>query len=326
MQNHHYHPPPFLRNGQLQTVLASSGFRAWGPNPMGAAARDEIIPAGDGVRLLGARSAQADASAKGLAILLHGWEGSIESTYMRCTGRALFAGGFDVFRLNFRDHGASHHLNRGLFYAAQLDEVFAAVAEVAASAGDRPAFLAGFSLGGNFALRISRRCAARPIPNLRRVVAVSPVLDPETSTRRIDRHPLIRRYFIRKWRRSLETKQRLFPGLHDFGEVLSLGSIMAMTECLLRRDGRFRSAHDYFEAYALRGATLSTLTVPTTLITAADDPIIPVADFKKLAANPPTEVIVHRHGGHNGFLDGSGRSGFYETGLARIFAADILHA
>jgi hypothetical protein len=317
--NHRYRPPFFLRNGQVQTVLASSAFRAWGPNPMRAAARQEIVAAGDGVRLLGARSVQDASPSKGLAILLHGWEGSSESTYVRCTGRALFASGYDVFRLNFRDHGASHHLNRGIFYAVRLDEVFGAVAGLAASAGERPVFLAGFSLGGNFALRISRRCTVQPIPNLRRVVAISPVLDPEASTLRVDRHPLIRRYFLKKWRRSLAIKQRLFPGFHDFGDVLGLDSIMAMTESLLRREAGYPSAREYFQAYGLRGTALSSLTVPTTLVTAADDPIIPVVDFKNLEVRPPAEIIVHRHGGHNGFLEGGGRSGFYETALGRIF-------
>ena len=65
--------------------------------------------------------------AAGQVILLHGWEGSADSTYILRTGNALYRRGYDIFRLNFRDHGDSHHLNRGIFYAVLLEEVFQAV-------------------------------------------------------------------------------------------------------------------------------------------------------------------------------------------------------
>jgi predicted alpha/beta-fold hydrolase len=121
-----YATPFWLRNGHLQTFLASSGFRARGSNRMREAACDVILEAGGGIRLLGSHSRHPGTVAKGLVVLLHGWEGSIGSTYMLCTGRALYRRGYEVFRLNFRDHGRSHHLNRGIFYAVLLDEVFEA--------------------------------------------------------------------------------------------------------------------------------------------------------------------------------------------------------
>ena len=89
------------------------------------------------IRLLGSHSRHPATVPKGLVVLLHGWEGSIDSTYMRCTGRALYRRGYDLFRLNYRDHGCSHRLNEGIFYAVLLDEVFEAVAQAAALAAVR---------------------------------------------------------------------------------------------------------------------------------------------------------------------------------------------
>ncbi|MBC2745388.1 MAG: alpha/beta fold hydrolase, partial [Desulfosarcina sp.] len=171
-------PPFFLKPAGVQTVLASAGLRAWGENPMVDAAREIILTTGEGVRLLGYMSRQPRPHNKGLVILLHGWEGSSESTYIRTTGRFLFRRGFDVFRLNLRDHGPSHHLNTGVFYAVLLEEVFDAVHQITEAENGRPVFLAGFSLGGNFALRIARKCATQPINSLTQVVSISPVLDP----------------------------------------------------------------------------------------------------------------------------------------------------
>ena len=81
---------------------------------MVASAREMILDAGEGIRLLGFHSPQPDKRAKGLVILLHGWEGSSDSTYILRAGRCLYRHGYDVFRLNYRDHGESHHLNEGL--------------------------------------------------------------------------------------------------------------------------------------------------------------------------------------------------------------------
>jgi predicted alpha/beta-fold hydrolase len=314
-----YAAPMLLRNGHLQTFLASSNLRTLGPNPMLAAARDVILEAGDGIRLLGSHSPQRTATPKGLAILLHGWEGSIDSTYLRCTGRALYRRGYVTFRLNFRDHGRSHHLNPGIFFAARLPEIFEAVRQAARLSGALPVFLIGFSLGANFALRVALRCARDPIPGLKHVAAISPVLDPDESTSRVDRHPVIRRYFMKKWRRSLRVKQALFPGLYDFGPILKLKTIQETTEALLKRYSEYPSARDYFQAYTLTGNALRGLPLPATLLTAADDPIIPIRDFQCLRLPSSARLLVCRHGGHNGFLEGIRLRSCYERDLPDLF-------
>ena len=109
-----FRPPFIMRSAHLQTILASSKFRARGQNPIRDTAREEIIETDDDIRLLGFYSAHTPGSAIGLAILLHGWEGSSDSTYMLRTAKTLYQSGYNIFRLNFRDHGESHHLNQGI--------------------------------------------------------------------------------------------------------------------------------------------------------------------------------------------------------------------
>ncbi len=312
-------PPFLLRPAGVQTILASAGLRAWGKNPMLNAARETILTTADGVRLLGYMSRQPRTHNKGLVILLHGWEGSSDSTYIRTTGRFLFRRGFDVFRLNLRDHGPSHHLNTGIFYAVLLDEVFDAVRQIGEGETGRPVFLAGFSLGGNFALRIARQCAVQPIHRLKQVVCISPVLDPDKATDRIDNSRLILKYFLKKWRRSLVTKQSLYPDLYDFNTLMGLDNIREMTERLLARYSPYPSAKAYFKGYTLVNGDLRGITVPTTVITSQDDPIIPVEDFYDLRLSRVTRLIVQPYGGHNGFLEGWRLNGWYERVMADAF-------
>lgn len=322
MKSFRLNPPFWLKPAGVQTTLASAGLRAWGKNPMVAAARQTILTTSDGIRLLGYMSRQPRPHDKGLVILLHGWEGSSASTYIRTTGRFLFNRGFDVFRLNLRDHGPSHHLNTGIFYAVLLDEVFEAVRQITEAESPRPVFLAGFSLGGNFALRIARECATQPIDGLKQVVGISPVLNPDKATDRIDGNRWILKYFLKKWRRSLTRKQEIYPDRYDFSALMNVDNIREMTERLLARYSDYDDARAYFKDYTLLNNDLRSITLPTTIITAEDDPIIPVADFCNLHTSDATRLIVQPYGGHNGFLEGWRLNGWYEQEMVDAFEKD----
>jgi predicted alpha/beta-fold hydrolase len=308
-----------MRSAHVQTILASSKFRARGQNPMRNAARKEIIDTDDGIRLLGYYSAQSTGAAKGLVILLHGWEGSSDSTYVLRTGKALYQNGYNIFRLNFRDHGESHHLNQGIFYAVLLEEVFQGVRQAARYADTLPVFLVGFSLGGNFALRILRRAIDEPVENLRHTVSISPVLDPQKSTTRIDRYPIIKSYFLKKWRTSLDKKQRLFPDIYDFCNTFTHKTLQEVTDALLAEHSDYGSSAEYFKAYSVLNDALKNISVPTTIIAAADDPIIPIEDFHNLDTNDLTNLVIQPYGGHNGFLTGWSLQSWYEQQLVELF-------
>ena len=314
-----FRPAACLRNGHVQTILASSRVRVLGKNPMVEAAQEVILDAGDGVLLLGFHSVQPEGKTKGLVILLHGWEGSVDSAYILRTGRTLFQNGYDVFRLNYRDHGESHHLNEGLFYAILLEEVFESVKQAARLADRIPVFLAGFSLGGNFALRIARKCLQEPIENLGHIVTISPLLDPDKATDKIDANPLYRKYFVKKWRQSLEKKQRLFPHLYDFSGLLSQSTIRGLTDVLLSGYSPYGSTREYFQGYTLLRGALKETRIPTTLVASADDPIIPIEDFHTLETNQRMNLAIQQYGGHNGFIGGLSLQNWYEAEMVKLF-------
>ncbi|HOJ13055.1 MAG TPA: alpha/beta fold hydrolase [Deltaproteobacteria bacterium] len=318
--NGRFMPPYWLRGAYTQTVLASSRVRAVGAGDLEGSSREITLTVTGGVRLVGSLSHSP--GRKGLVILLHGWEGSARSTYILHAGRFFHRKGYSVFRLNFRDHGDTHHLNEGLFRAVMLDEVFQAVSLAAGFSGEAPCYLMGFSLGGNFALRIARHCAQEPITHLRHVLAVSPVIDPSHATDAIDRSPLLRWYFVKKWRRSLRRKQELFPSLYDFSAVLAERSVRAMTEALFSSLKAEYDTEGYFRSYAIHPETLEDVTVPTTIVTAQDDPAIPVEDFSRLRLSPAVSLVIHDFGGHNGFLEGLFGPTWCEREALRLFDAD----
>ncbi|HPB70275.1 MAG: alpha/beta fold hydrolase [Syntrophales bacterium] len=312
----HFDPGPVIRNPHLQSILASLKLRVLGPNPLVTAARELILDAGGGVRLQGFWS-RHDPPTRGLVAMIHGWEGSAASAYMLSCGRALFRRGFDVFRLNLRDHGDSHHLNKDLFHGARIDEVFQAVIAVAALSPGMPFFIVGFSLGGNFALRIGLRAGNGSLPTLRRIFSISPALDPYKATLAIDRGPaLYRHYFLHKWKRSLRRKQALFPNCYDFSAHLSHTTLIGLTEALMSHNPEYENYTDYFRAYTLTDALLVPLSVPVTMITSRDDPVVPVEDFYPLGNNARAEILIQPYGGHCGFMQLYPPGCWYEPWIA----------
>ncbi|MDH5823280.1 alpha/beta fold hydrolase [Luteimonas sp. RD2P54] len=314
-----------MRNAHLQSALGSSPWRrrrgALALAATGADTFEHLLDAGDGVRLHGLHSAMPGRPSRGLALLLHGWEGSSESSYMRLTAAQLLRRGFEVFRLNFRDHGPTHHLNPELFHSNRLDEVVHAALDVADRFPARPLFAAGYSLGGNFALRLALRAPGAGLP-LARVAAVCPVLDPALTLAQMEQGmPLYLRYFERKWRGSLQRKRALFPQLHDFDDATLRLGMRELTEWLVLRHTDFGSLEAYFDGYSIAGERLASLQVPADILTSTDDPVIPVDGFRALRLPPTAAVEIAPWGGHCGFLENARLEGYAERWVAERLAA-----
>jgi uncharacterized protein len=287
-------------------MLASTGLRrapiTRRAAPLVAAQRELLLDCGGGVRLQCFHSSPGQR--RGVpVVLLHGWEGSAESLYVLSLGQQLFERGFDVLRLNLRDHGDTHHLNRELFHSCLLPEVVGATAALQAALGGRPLRLVGFSLGGNFVLRVGAQARAAGLA-VARIIAVSPVLDPGDTLRALESgfagYPL---YFVRKWWRSLLKKQAAWPAHYDFAELRRVRDLRRLTAELIRRFTDFRTLEEYLDGYSITGRRLAGLEVPATIITSLDDPIIPAGALARLARPPTLRVVVTRFGGHCGFLD-----------------------
>lgn len=326
MSSRSYRAPRWLRNPHLQSALSSMPMRRAGGlralTRSGAATREHIVDAGDGIRLLGLHSQVPGRDCRGLVLLLHGWEGSFDSGYMRHTAARLLGAGFDVFRLNFRDHGDTHHLNEGLFHSCRLEEVVQAARWVA-KRFPAPAFLAaGYSLGGNFVLRLALAAPEAGIP-LVHAAAVCPAVDPAAVMHALETGPgFYNWYFMKKWRSSLRKKRALFPSHHDFDDATLAQDMRGLTRWLVHRHTDMPDVEDYFNGYAVAGGRLAALQVPVSVLAAADDPIIPVDTLHALQLPAHSTLEIAEHGGHCGFIEGPTLRGFAERWVtARLLAA-----
>jgi predicted alpha/beta-fold hydrolase len=311
-------PPPWLRNAHLQTILNSQGPRRLRARRAlrRLAPQELILRAADGTRLL-AELDRAPGERSALVVLLHGWEGSSRSAYMVTTAATLLAAGYDVLRVNLRDHGNTHHLNRELFNSTRSPEVAAALQTFLDEHRYRHSFLCGFSLGGSFALRIA--ADSGQALGLAGAVAVCPPVDPARAMDALNRGWfLYERYFFKRWRASLRRKLECFPEL-QYGALLATAkSIDDLNRDFIPRYTPYRRLDEYFAAYAVTGSRLASLAVPAAIIAAADDPIIPADDFGQIDAHELLDIDLQCFGGHCGFIENLAARSWVESRMIEI--------
>ena len=90
-----------------------------------------------------------------LLILLHGLEGSSSAHYMQGLADKALAAGFSVIRLNQRNCGGTEHLAAGLYHSGLTHDADFVLRETAERDGITRVILAGYSLGGNLALKLA---------------------------------------------------------------------------------------------------------------------------------------------------------------------------
>jgi predicted alpha/beta-fold hydrolase len=100
---------------------------------------------------------------------------------------------------------------------------------------------------------------------------------------------------------------------------MGVKTIQALTDALLEKYSDFPTAHDYFDAYSVLGPAIANIHTPTTIVTAQDDPIIPIEDFYNLKLNEHIRLVIHPRGGHNGFITGFKLQSWYENMIPRLF-------
>ncbi len=315
-----YQARGLLKNAHLQSILSSSAWRKRAGlkriTALGVVGHAHILSLPEGIRLSGLYyAAPGGATNKAMVLLLHGWEGSAESSYINHSAAALLAEGIDVFALNFRDHGQSHGLNEGLFHSCRLQEVLDATQQIVALFKPRHFFIAGYSLGGNFTLRLALAAPSHDLP-IAGAFAICPPVDPSAVVRALETGPaLYHWYFMKKWRGSLRRKRELFPHAHAFNDDILQRDMRGLTQWLVEQHTDWDNEEAYFSGYSVAGNRLATLQVPTRILAAMDDPVIPIASLNSMQCPDTLQLEVSAHGGHCGFIENWYLQGFAERWL-----------
>lgn len=299
-----------MRVGAVQTALASSRLRRIADPNLECFSERVLLELDDGYRTT--CFVNRNSKSRGLVVLLHGWLGSPQATYVQAMAAHLYQGGFSVARLTLPEHGNAISLNPQFIDATRHDIVRSALQELCLKEAKGSVGLLGFSLGGNCALRIARDLKTNPIERLRYVFAVSPVINPADACKKIDRNLLIRKYFLKKHNQWFLDKKSAHPDRFFADGVLEMSSIKEVTAFSVKEWTDLSGIDEYFSSYTIGKDDLTECAVGVTLLSAADDPIVSVQSARKLNVDNNFECVLTDHGGHNGFFERLSRETYCE--------------
>jgi predicted alpha/beta-fold hydrolase len=229
--------------------------------------------------------------------MVHGLEGSGEAGYVVSLSRAALRAGFAAHRFHMRTCGGTEHLCQTLYHAGLTSDLCFVLRAIAGEQG--PAFLVGFSLGGNVVLKLAGELENEARPLIRGVCAVSAPLDLAVCARRIAEpdNRLYERRFVRRMQQRL-----CATGRYRKRDFAGLRSVIDIDDAITAPSFGFGTAAHYYATQSAR-VYLPQVRVPALLVHAQDDTLVPFAGIaREAASHPGLELWAPPHGGHLGFI------------------------
>jgi len=230
--------------------------------------------------------------------------GTLESTYVRATALGLLRAGYAVSRVDLRGAGESAEHTTTLYHGGRTADLRAVLRGLEREPGVRGLAVVGFSLGGNVTLKL----LGEPHEGLaiRAGASVCAPVDLAAGVEQI-RHRalgLYERFFVHRLRRdTLASGLRLTPA--EVQALARIGSLVEFDDLITAKHNGWADAAQY---YALNSSAqfLPRIAVPTLVIHALDDPMIPASsyaaiDWDLLERTTPVRRAITAHGGHVGF-------------------------
>jgi predicted alpha/beta-fold hydrolase len=273
--------------------------------PSAPGAEDRFFEVEPGTQLMARCQWQHEPRRSPTLALVHGLEGSSESPYMRGLASQAFAAGFNVLRINQRNCGGTERLTATLYNSGLSADFEAVLAELIQRDRLPQMFFAGYSMGGNLVLKMAGELGAARPRELAGVLAVSPALDLAACVEALSQPEnwLYQWHFVRHLKSRMRRKAKLFPGQFELNGMGRVRTVREFDEAITAPHCGYRDASDYYErASALRCA--ERIAVPTLIVTAKDDPVVPFSSFRapELARNPWIEILATERGGHCSFI------------------------
>lgn len=295
-----FQPHPLVRGGNVQTLFAA--LYPWRRGRYAATRR--LVDLDDGDRLmLHDDTPRGWADHDPAALLIHGLGGCHASPYVERAAYKLNERGVRTFRMDMRGCGAGEPYARGGAHCASWGDVRAAVEHATEVCPRSPLHLIGYSMGGSLALNLVGELDGAPCGNLQSVIAVCPPVDLHAVDLAFQRGAgrLYSRHFCRMMWRHIQRRLRAMedPPVVDVSRVPR--DIRELDEQITAPFHGYRSVDEYY-THASAGPRLASIKLPTKIVTAADDPVIPPDSLLRFPLSEYVQVDVTPSGGHLGFI------------------------
>jgi predicted alpha/beta-fold hydrolase len=307
-----FEPVRWLRNRHLQTIAASFPVRS------GVPAERLVVALDDGDALIARAWWQPNRPARGTVLLVHGVGGDAESAPVMRAALACYRAGWHVVRLNLRGAGEGVATATSIYHAGLTSDVDAAVRALVRDPAVGRLCVIGISLGGSMLLKLAGEWADAAPEGVSSIATLSAPTDFHAVTEVLERtstYPY-RRYVLGGVIRQALNFARHHPerARFDCDALRRVRTIREYDAIVMVPMHGFASVRDYYDR-TTAAPWLPAIRVPTLVVHAEDDPIIPGATVRPALAAASAAVQVARtdHGGHAGWFSGLDTSDTWAT-------------
>lgn len=245
--------------------------------------------------------------------LFHGLGGSSEATYMQRTALEARSLGHHVFLNNHRGCGAGAGLAAEPYHSGRANDLSRVIEFGRKMLPGHKHLAIGFSLSANALLLLAAKVRAEVQPDY--AIAVNAPIN-------LDRASILLQKGLSKIydkRFTLELGNYIRRNRPEDARNLSrVKDLREFDEVFTAPIGGFKNRDDYYKTCSAK-QYLSSISIPTVIMTAEDDPFVSFEDYKE--ANFSDQCILHfeKHGGHMGYLSKNGLA--YDRWLDKALTA-----
>jgi hypothetical protein len=302
-----YRAPPWLVGSHAQTIYPAL-FK--GTSLPLRRQRLETLD-GDFIDLDWLDAPESHAGAPPLVVLFHGLEGDSSSHYARALMRYLKAIGWTGVVPHFR--GCSGEPNRlpRAYHSGDYVEIGWMLSAIHAQRPSTVLYAVGVSLGGSALLNWLGREGDRAGSLVKSAAAVSAPLDLTSAGEAIGKgfNRVYARHFLQTLKPKALEMARRFPGTLDEASIRRADSMYVFDDVVTAPLHGFDGVDDYWTRASSK-PWLRSITVPTLVLNARNDPFIPAASLPTNAEVSESVTLEQpEDGGHAGFASATFRGG-----------------
>jgi predicted alpha/beta-fold hydrolase len=237
-----------------------------------------------------------------VVVLIHGLEGSSNSSYIKGFAKFFFHHGFDVCAINFRSCSEEMNLLPISYHSGFYNDFHLLVSNHLHKYKQVHAI--GFSLGGNMLLHYLGKHKHIVSSAIKSAVAISVPIDLAASSATLAKRS--NRIYLNRFLRSLKLKMQLkasqFPNTFDVSNLKKVKTFEQFDNRFTAPIHGFENAAHYYQSVSAI-YSLHNIAIPTLLLNAQNDPFLSPSCYPIAIACESNflQLEVPKGGGHVGF-------------------------